>query len=142
MRVYIYVLTFNQLKGATSDDDVCSIAMDCCDDILTCGFNKPLAKLKIGDVDRLIQSVALHSTILRIKSEIDQFTEGLHEAGVLHAIKEYPHLFYPMFVKSDSAVVDAGYQHVSHQNTCYNHAPLSFRFYNQPVQAESFLRPW
>ena len=67
---------FHQLKGATSDDDVCNIAMDCCDDILTYGFNKPLAKLKV------IQSVALHSTILRIKSEIDQFTEGLHKAGV------------------------------------------------------------
>ena len=64
----------------------------------------------------IIQSVALHSTILRIKSEIDNFSEGLHEAGVLHAIKEYPHLFYCMFVRLNSAVLDAGYQHVLHQN--------------------------
>lgn len=44
---------------------MCIVDMDSCDDLLGCGFNKPLAKLKIGDVDHLIHSVALHSTILQ-----------------------------------------------------------------------------
>ena len=83
--------------------------MEACDGILECGFTKPLAKLKLCDVSHLIHSVALHSTILRSKSEVDQFKEGLHEAGTLHAIKEYPDFFYPMFVQSEAAVVDAGH---------------------------------
>ena len=79
--------------------------MDCCDHILGCGFNKPLAQLKMGDIPHLLRSATLHSTILCVKFEIDQFMEGFHEAGVLHAIKEYPHLFRS---KSDAATLDAG----------------------------------
>ena len=99
----------NQLTGAADDEDVRRIAMDACDCLFECGVTKPLAQLKVSDVSHLIISAALHCTILKIKSEIDQFMAGLDEAGTLHAIKEYPHLFYPMFVPSSvTAVVDSG----------------------------------
>ena len=62
----------------------------------------------MDDVPHLIRSVALHCTILRIKSEIDRFKEGLHEAGVLHAMNEFPHLFHPMFVKDGAVILDEG----------------------------------
>ena len=85
-----------------------SIAIDCCDDILECGFNKPLARLVMEDIPHLIHSAALHCTILKVKSEIDQFKEGLHEAGVLHAMNQFPHLFHSMFVP-DATILDAGH---------------------------------
>ena len=68
----------------------------------------PLALLKMRDVPHLVRTAALHCTLLSIKSETDQFVAGLDEAGILHAIKEYPHLLYPHFVHSNEINLNAG----------------------------------
>ena len=78
--------------------------MDACDALLECGFTKPLLKLTLDDVSQLINSATLHSTLLRIKSELDQFLDGLNQAGVLHSIQQYPDLFHPLFVCSGSPI--------------------------------------
>ena len=67
--------------------------MRACDALLECGFTKPLSQLKLDDVLPLINSVSLHSTLLKIKSEVDQFKDGLNQAGVLHSIQKYPEVF-------------------------------------------------
>ena len=77
--------------------------MNHCDVLLECGCARPLAQLKLADVQQLVKSVALHCTILRIKSELDQLMAGVDEAGCLHAIQEYPSLFRPMFVPTDTS---------------------------------------
>lgn len=82
--------------------------MDACDVLLDCGFTKPLPQLKLGDVPQLVKSAALHATILKIKSELDQFMKGVNEAGCLHAIQEYPYLFHTLFVASDRDELNAG----------------------------------
>ena len=54
--------------------------------MLECGFTNSLCTLKLSDVPLLVKSAALHSTILKIKSELDQFIDGLDTAGLLHTI--------------------------------------------------------
>ena len=97
-----------QLNSATDDEAVRSIAMGACDMLLDCGCTKPLSQLKLDDVPQLIKLAALHSTVLKIKSELDQFITGISEAGCLHAIQEYFALFRPMFVASDNIKLNAG----------------------------------
>ena len=97
-----------QLNSAPDDVAVRNIAMGACDVLLDCGYTKPLSQLKLNDVPQLIKLAALHSTVLRIKSELDQFITGISEAGCLHAIQEYSALFIPMFVASDNIKLNAG----------------------------------
>ena len=78
--------------------------MRACDVLLECGYAKPLSKLKAIDVPQLIKNATLHSTILKIKSELDQFIDGLNEAGILHSIRQYPDFFRPLFVSSGTAI--------------------------------------
>lgn len=106
--LYSAIIFFFQLRSATDDDSVRSIAMNDCDVLTECGCTKPLAQLKLADVPQLVKSAALHSTILRIKSELDQFMAGLDEAGCLHVLQEYPSLFRPMFVATDTNLLNSG----------------------------------
>lgn len=46
------------------------------------GINIPLMKLRLDDVDQVVQAVASHVTILRCKAEIDSFLEGLNLYGL------------------------------------------------------------
>ena len=52
----------------------------------------------MSDVSQLVKCASLHSTLLRVKSELDQFISGLGAAHVLDVIREYPDLFAPLFV--------------------------------------------
>ncbi len=90
------------------DGDVRRIAGEACDVLLDCGVTKPLAQLTVRDVPHLVQSTALHSTILKVKAELDQFATGLDEAGIHSAIKMYPKLFKRLFVASQTQSVTAG----------------------------------
>ena len=94
------------------EGDAQRIAMESCDVLLECGYTKPLATLKIADIPQLIKNTVLHSTILKIKSELDQFVAGIEAAGVLSAIRKYPHLFSPLFVSSGSALTAGECYHV------------------------------
>ena len=78
--------------------------MDSCDILLECGFTKPLATLKMKDVNQWVKCASLHSTLMRIKSELDQFISGLDAACVLHAIREYPDFFAPIFIYQGKAL--------------------------------------
>ena len=86
--------------------------MEVCDNLLDCGFNKPLPTLKMCDVDPLIKCVALHYTVLKIKSELDQFMSGLDEAGCLNVIQKFPHLMRPLFVAPNTPNINAGIVHI------------------------------
>lgn len=93
-----------QLSEAKEEKRAQEIAMRACDVLLECGYTKPLSTLKAIDVTQLIKNVTLHSTILKIKSELDQFIDGLNEAGVLHSIRQYSDFFRPLFVSSGTAI--------------------------------------
>ena len=76
--------------------------MDAFDLLESCGFRKPIATLTHRDVPLLIESVVLHVTLYHRKAELDEMIKGLQDAGVLDAIRNYPALFKPLFVKTTS----------------------------------------
>lgn len=54
------------------------------------GFTKPFTTLSLSDKSDIVRSLIMHQTIFKCKAEIDQFMEGLHQAGVLDTIRMYP----------------------------------------------------
>ena len=68
--------------------------------LLACGFTKPIATLVHADECQLIECVILHVTIFQIKAELDQFMQGLNDAGVYDMLQTSPQLFQPFFVYS------------------------------------------
>jgi hypothetical protein len=80
--------------------------MDNCDILINYGVTKPLTRVCAEDIPALVRSVAVDSVIMKVKSELDQFIEGLEESGVLKPLRKYPDLFAPMFM--DMEVLSAG----------------------------------
>ena len=92
------------MSEAKEDKEAQEIALNACDILVECGYTKPLCTLKLNDVSQLIKNATLHSAILKIKSELDQFVDGIDEAGVLDSIRKYPDLFRPLFVSSGTTL--------------------------------------
>lgn len=91
----------NQITAIGSDiPKLRDCAIDACDMLTACGFTKPIATLVEDDICQLIKCVTLHSTIFQIKAELDQFMQGLNDAGVLEMLQNHAHLFQPFFVYS------------------------------------------
>lgn len=67
------------------------------DILLESGVSKPLTQLRTSDIPTLIRTVTLHNTVIKIKAELDQFSSGLNEAGVLSSIHAHPELFQSLF---------------------------------------------
>ncbi len=98
---------------ATIKDDAAlnTLVMSISDSLIDCGTTKPLSQLTVADVPRLIQSIALHSSILSVKAEIDQFVAGLQASGVGDEIRQNPDAWRPMFV-STSPPLTAGHNNI------------------------------
>ena len=79
--------------------------VDC---LLQCGVTKPLTQLKVEDVPNIVRNIALHTTVLKVKAALDQFKDGLKEAGILSSIQAYPEYFKDLFIKSNMDSLDAG----------------------------------
>lgn len=60
------------------------------------------------DVPELVKCVALHSTILKVKAELDQLMSGLSEAGVLSVIQTYSEMFECLFIAAETPSLNAG----------------------------------
>jgi len=65
-------------------------------------------QLEVYNHPQLVKIAALHSCIMKVKAELDQFVAGLKEAQVLDVIRKYPSFFHPMFVASQTDTVTAG----------------------------------
>lgn len=67
-------------------------------DLLTeCGYNKPVALVRLEDKPNIIQTISLHKVILASLVELSQFRKGISCLGVSTALKEYPQLLYTFF---------------------------------------------
>ena len=60
-------------------DDKCAVVYDS-------GFTLPITKVCIQDIP-IVRAVILHSTLIPIKSELDQLTQGLEICGILPLIR-------------------------------------------------------
>ena len=86
--------------------------MDMLDLLKSCGFRKPIVTLTHKNVPLLIESVVMHVTLHHRKAELDEMIKGLQDAGILDAIRNYPDLFQPLFVKTTSPL-STGYNNYS-----------------------------
>ena len=69
-------------------------------DLITeAGYTKPLPLLNMSDKVQLMRTLMLYFTILRSRSVLDQLAEGLSVLGVLEAMKLYPQLMEPLFIR-------------------------------------------
>ena len=118
-----FFLYMNQITAVGSDiPKLRECALDACDMLTACGFTKPIATLVEDDVCQLIKCVTLHSTIFQIKAELDQFIQGLSDAGVLEMLQNHAHLLQSFFVYSPQ-LLTAGLVFIVRMN---GHIQLSF----------------
>lgn len=61
------------------------------------GCRMPLTSLTLSDVP-MIQGMLKMHVLVRVKGELDQFTEGLERCGVLDCIRQHPALMRHYFV--------------------------------------------
>ena len=72
-------------------DDKCAVVYDS-------GFTLPITKVCIQDIPIIVRAVTLHSTLMPIKSELDQLTQGLEICGILPLIRKYPRVMKELFM--------------------------------------------
>ena len=89
---------FIQLRAATTDMGVKAVFRDESHSKLIeeTGFKKPLDLLHLEDVGDVVEMLRAHS-VLRVKAELDQFTDGLRCCGVLGAVREHSSLMSSLF---------------------------------------------
>lgn len=58
--------------------------------LLATGFQKPVSKLTMSDQGRVRFSLVDYDCMLKVKSEMDTFAEGLQVLGVLRMNRMYP----------------------------------------------------
>ena len=80
----------NTLKDLLTDDNYAFIYES--------GFSLPITKVGIQDISTIVRAVTLHSTVMPIKSELDQLAQGLEVCGILALIKKYPKTMKKLFL--------------------------------------------
>ena len=78
------------------------------DDIVDCGFTKPLSRLLITDKVDVVQSVALHHVLLKTLGELSQFRDGLEPLKIGKTLEQYGGLLRDFFVIKESEVTAGG----------------------------------
>lgn len=71
------------------------------------GIGQPSSSLKLCDRDRIVQAFATHFTIITVKAELDQMTEGLKALGVLQLIHSNPKKMRQLFVRESKVKLTA-----------------------------------
>ena len=90
-----------------------SAAMEAFD---VCGFRKPIYTLTHTE------SLVMHTCIYERKAELDQIILGLKDAGVLEMIRQHPTFFQPLFLKSTTKKLCAGWHGFV---VCLHHSQVS-----------------
>lgn len=76
--------------------------------LMTTGFQKPICRLEVEDRDCIRGALVDYHCLLKVKAEIDQFTEGLEDVGVLRFLRESPEVLKPLIMDSCEGRVRAG----------------------------------
>lgn len=82
------------------DDDVRRIFEmdDALDLLLVTGYRKAVCSLTQYDCSRIINSLIDYHLLFKVKSEMDQYREGLRTFGLLEKLKKDSELWKPFFV--------------------------------------------
>ena len=72
--------------------------------LLETGFRKALCHLTTADKPVLKATLRDYHSLIKIKPELDQFSDGLKTLGVLDLIQKYPSLMSPLFIYQQSSL--------------------------------------
>lgn len=81
--------------------------------------------MKLEDKDELIQSIALHSVLLKSLAEATQFREGLSALSVQESMKKNPNIFMPHYCLSESNVLNCG-TYIANHTLCHAYQFVHF----------------
>ena len=72
--------------------------------LLETGFRKALCQLTIADKSIVKATLRDYHSLIKIKPELDQFSEGLKTLGVFDLIQKYLLLMAPLFIYQQSSL--------------------------------------
>lgn len=95
--IYYYILL---CIDAENDDDIKLVfAIDEGIEMLSAtGFRKPLCSLQISDRPSILSALTSYHLMAKVKSEMDQFKEGLKVLGFLDMLHKNTDTWKPFFV--------------------------------------------
>ena len=95
-----------QLKSCETDEEVkMTLSVDeAMDLVMATGYPKPLQILGIEDIREIVQMLLRYRLCVKVKAEMDQFTDGLKALGFLDMLREQPPLWEGYFVPSKTAL--------------------------------------
>lgn len=62
------------------------------------------SNLQLTARDRIVQSLATHYTVVRVKAQLDQMIEGLHTLGIYEVLKANPHMMQELFLSQPKTI--------------------------------------
>ena len=90
------------------------------------GYTKPLTSAQLEDKCEIIQTIALHYTLLQSIAEMDQLKKGLETLGVLQIIQDHQIILEPFFTAEGNIKLTAG-MHLNFINILLCYTVVLFR---------------
>lgn len=72
------------------------------DFLLATGFRKPVSTLSLSDCPDLISTLLDFHLMAKVKTEMDQFIEGLRTFNFLDMLRADPNMWRPFFIRDTS----------------------------------------
>ena len=89
------------MQGIRSDHELREFIVDDeCNVIFDSGFSVPINKVERQHVQSIVRAVTIHTTLIPIKSELDQIAQGLEICDILSLMKKHPNKFKELFLYS------------------------------------------
>ncbi|XP_064389314.1 uncharacterized protein LOC135337323 isoform X2 [Halichondria panicea] len=89
--------TDEKLRLIFEDDEKVGLVCDT-------GYSKALCLASMADKDGIKNALRDYHSLIKIKAELDQFTEGLHTCEVLKYVQNYSDLMQPLFCQQPSVL--------------------------------------
>ena len=67
--------------------------------ILQTGYRKPILTLKLEDRVDIVATLIDYHLMIKVKSAMDQYMEGLTVLGLLNRVQQHPSTWKPLFMK-------------------------------------------
>ena len=77
------------------------------DTVFECGFTVPVSRVTLENIPTLIKAISIHSTIVPIKAELDQLSEGLKLFRVLDTVRKWPQEMKELFTYNSNTKLTA-----------------------------------
>lgn len=100
------------------------------------GIGQPSSSLQYDDLDRIVQAFATHFSIVCVKAELDQLTEGLNALGILDLIRSNPNKMRQLFFSGNEVSLTAD------KMLAMFHSNLSPLGSNRRESEEAVLMKW